>query len=67
MPTVQGLSKAQAHYRPATNAEARCDTCRFMFPRLSIGGCRYVRGLIHARDVCDEFMPRGGRTPPSKP
>jgi len=31
-----------------------------MFPRLAIGGCRYVRGLIHAEDTCDEFKPRGG-------
>jgi hypothetical protein len=58
MPTVQGLSKAAANYRPATNAEVRCDTCTFMFPRLAIGGCRYVRGVIHATDVCDEFKPR---------
>jgi hypothetical protein len=31
-----------------------------MFPRLSIGGCRYVRGVIHADDACDEFKPRTG-------
>jgi hypothetical protein len=30
-----------------------------MFPRLAIGGCRYVRGVIHADDICDEFKPRG--------
>jgi hypothetical protein len=29
-----------------------------MFPRLSIGGCRYVRGVIHNDDTCDEFKPR---------
>jgi hypothetical protein len=29
-----------------------------MFPRLSIGGCRYVRGVIHNADICDEFKPR---------
>jgi MFS family permease len=28
-----------------------------MFPRLAIGGCRYVRGVIHAGDFCDEFEP----------
>jgi hypothetical protein len=60
MPAVQGLSKAAANYRPATNAEVRCDTCAFMFPRLAIGGCRYVRGVIHAKDVCDEFKPAKG-------
>jgi hypothetical protein len=27
---------------------------------MAIGGCRYVRGVIHADDVCDEFKPRGG-------
>jgi hypothetical protein len=31
-----------------------------MFPRLAIGGCRYVRGVTHAEDTCDEFKPRGG-------
>jgi hypothetical protein len=60
MPMVQGLSKAAANYRPATNERARCDTCKFMFPRLAIGGCRYVRGIVHAADVCDEFKPRKG-------
>jgi hypothetical protein len=35
-----------------------------MFPRLSIGGCRYVRGVIHAGDFCDEFVPRRGQRPP---
>jgi hypothetical protein len=29
-----------------------------MFPRLAVGGCRYVRGVIHAGDTCDEFKPR---------
>ncbi len=42
MPSVQGLSKAQANYRKA----------------VSVGGCRYVRGVIHADDTCDEFKPR---------
>jgi hypothetical protein len=30
-----------------------------VFPRLAIGGCRYVRSVIHAEDTCDEFEPRG--------
>jgi hypothetical protein len=58
MPKVQGLSKADANYRPAPKPEVRCAGCAFMFPRTSVGGCRYVRGLIHAGDTCDEFMPR---------
>jgi hypothetical protein len=58
MPTVQAVSKKAANYRPATNPQARCVECKYMFPRLSIGGCRYVRGVIHAEDVCDLFMPR---------
>jgi hypothetical protein len=58
MPSVQGLSKAQANYRKAENPKFRCQECKFMFPRLSIGGCRFVRGVIHADDTCDEFKPR---------
>lgn len=58
MPKVQGLSKAQANYRPAENEKFSCGACVFMFPRLSSGGCRYVRGVIHRTDTCDEFKPR---------
>jgi hypothetical protein len=58
MPSVQGLSKSAANYRPAGKPEFSCGECRFMFPRLAIGGCRYVRGLIHAGDTCDEFKSR---------
>jgi hypothetical protein len=58
MPKVQGLSKEAAHYRPAPDPTVRCAECKFMFPRLSVGGCRYVRGVIHAGDMCDGFMPR---------
>jgi hypothetical protein len=60
MPTVQGLSKASANYRKAENPKFSCRECAFMFPRLAIGGCRYVRGVIHPDDTCDEFKPRGG-------
>ena len=60
MPTVQGLSKAEANYRKAENPGYSCHECKYMFPRLSIGGCRYVRGVIHADDVCDEFESRDG-------
>ena len=62
MPAIQGLSKTDANYRRADNATFSCRVCRFMFPRLAVGGCRYVRGLIHAEDICDEFQPRQQRT-----
>jgi hypothetical protein len=58
MPMIWGLSKSAAKYRPATRPELRRAECKFMFPRLAIGGCRYVRGVIHAGDFCDEFVPR---------
>ena len=53
-----GRTKAQANYRKAENPKFRCGECKFMFPRLSIGGCRFVRGVIHNDDTCDEFKPR---------
>jgi hypothetical protein len=62
MPAIQGLSKAAANYRRADNPKFSCHECKFMFPRLAIGGCRYVRGVIHADDVCDEFESRSSRT-----
>jgi hypothetical protein len=58
MPKVQGLSKAEANYRKAENPKYSCGECAFMFPRLAIGGCRWVRGVIHAEDTCDEFQPK---------
>lgn len=61
MPTVQGLTKSAAHYRGAPRPEVSCAECKFMFPRLAIGGCRYVRGVIHAGDTCDEFTSRQPR------
>jgi hypothetical protein len=69
MPKVQGLSKSAANYRRASEPAYSCGRCRFMFPRLAIGGCRFVRGVIHAADTCDEFAPRraaGNRPPGSK-
>jgi hypothetical protein len=58
VPSIQGLSKAQANYRKAENPKFSCGECKFMFPRLSIGGCRFVRGVIHNSDTCDELKPR---------
>jgi hypothetical protein len=58
MPSIQGLSKSEANYRKASDPKFSCGECAFMFPRLAIGGCRYVRGVIHPGDTCDEFKPR---------
>jgi hypothetical protein len=55
---IWGLSKRAANYRPAPNPEVRCDTCKYMFPRLALGGCRLVRGIIQASATCDEFTQR---------
>jgi hypothetical protein len=56
--TVWGLSKKKANYRPAPQAEIRCDHCVYMFPRLALGGCSLVRGLIRGSATCDKFTPR---------
>jgi hypothetical protein len=53
-----GLSKKAANYRPASDAEVRCDRCKYMFPPLALGGCRLVRGLIRSSATCDRFTPR---------
>jgi hypothetical protein len=58
VPKVWELSKERANYRPAPKPAVRCRECRFMFPPLSIGGCRYVRGVISGSATCDEFAPR---------
>jgi hypothetical protein len=55
---VWGHSKRAATYRAAPTPEVRCDRCRYMFPRLAVGGCRLVRGVIHASATCTEFAPR---------
>jgi hypothetical protein len=61
--SIWGLSKSEAKYGPAPTPEVRCDHCRYMFPKLSYGGCRLVRGVIRAGDSCREFQPAGpGRT-----
>jgi hypothetical protein len=59
-PTVWGLSKKAANYRPAPKADVRCDACKYMFPRLTVGGCRLVRGVIQASGTCDKFDARRG-------
>jgi hypothetical protein len=66
MPAIQGLSKTNANYRRADNPSFSCRECKFMFPRLAIGGCRFVRGVIHAEDTCDEFQARQPGTDASR-
>jgi hypothetical protein len=58
MPGIWSLSKKEANYGRAPTPDVRCDRCRYMFPRLGVGGCRLVRGVIHAGDSCKEFTPR---------
>ena len=57
-PGIWSLSKKAANYRHAANSDASCGNCRYMFPRLAVGGCRLVRGLIRNGDTCDQFTPR---------
>ena len=58
MTRIWGLSKKEANYGPAPTPEVRCDRCKYMFPRLAIGGCRFVRGAIRSSGSCKEFRPR---------
>ena len=70
MAKIWGSSKATANYRPAPTDDVGCDHCKFMFPPLAIGGCRYVRGVIRGSATCDYFSPRRGEkseTPPPAP
>jgi hypothetical protein len=57
MPRIWSLSKTAANYRQAPREEVPCDPCRFMFPKLALGGCRYVRAAISASYTCDQFAP----------
>jgi hypothetical protein len=54
---VWGPSKDKASYKTAPLPEVRCDQCRYMFPRLAVGGCRLVRGLIK-NSATNEFLAR---------
>ena len=56
---IWGLSKAAANYKPAPRPEVRCSNCKYMFPPLALGGCRYVRGVIQGSAMCDKFTRRG--------
>ena len=55
---VWGVSKTAANYQPALRPEVCCGRCKYMFPRLTFGGCRLVRGLIKNSATCEEFTPR---------
>jgi hypothetical protein len=64
---IWGSSKGTANYRPAPTEDVRCARCKFMFPPLALGGCRYVRGVIKGSATCDYFAPRGGEKPEPPP
>jgi hypothetical protein len=57
-PKTWSLTKQAANYHPAPKAEVSCVSCKWMFPRLAIGSCKYVRGVIEASATCNEFEPR---------
>ncbi len=57
-PKTWGLSKQASNYRPAPKPEVSCIECKWMFPRLPVGSCKYVRGIIQGSATCDEFDPR---------
>ena len=67
-PGTWSLSKSDANYRPAPKPEVSCAACSWMFPRLTVGSCKYVRGIVQASATCDEFEPRHPARPsPSGP
>ena len=41
MTKIWGLSKRDAEYGPAPAPDMRCDECKYMFPPLALGGCRW--------------------------
>jgi hypothetical protein len=53
-----GQSKKDAGYKPAPQPQVSCKECKWMFPRLQLGSCKYVRGVIEATATCDLFEPR---------
>ncbi|CAN5789609.1 hypothetical protein BH23ACT12_BH23ACT12_22260 [soil metagenome] len=56
---IWGLSKAEADYGPPPTAGYECRNCKYMFPKLSVGTCKLVRGSIRADYSCKEFKPDG--------
>jgi hypothetical protein len=65
MSGMWGSSKKGVRYRTALTPDVRCDHCKYMFPRVGVGGCRLVRGVIRTSATCDEFSPR--RSPDAGP
>jgi hypothetical protein len=59
---IWGLSKDKAGYKEAPRPEVRCDQCVYMFPKLGIGGCRLVRGVIKNSATCNEFSSAAKKT-----
>jgi len=57
-PTTWGHTKDQVNYRPAKKPRFSCKECMWMFPRLALGSCKYVRGAVEATATCDLFEPR---------
>jgi hypothetical protein len=66
-PKTWSLSKEEARYRPAPKSEVSCAACQWMFPRLSVGSCKYIRGMVEASATCDEFEPSKRRIRPAGP
>jgi hypothetical protein len=62
-PATWSLSKEEAGYRESPRPEVSCIECKWMFPRLPLGSCKYVRGVISATATCKEFESRHPRQP----
>jgi hypothetical protein len=58
-PKTWSLTQEEAHYKPAPQPAVSCAECKWMFPRLSVGGaCKYIRGIVRREDTCDWFESR---------
>ena len=57
-PKTWSLTKEAANYHPAPKPEVSCKECKWMFPRLAYGSCKYVKGVIEGSATCDEFESR---------
>ena len=58
MAKIWSLQARREGTDPAPTPDVRCDRCKYMFPPLSLGGCRLVRGVISGSSSCKEFVPR---------
>jgi len=57
-PKTWSLTKEQANYHKAPKPEVSCVNCKWMFPRLPLGSCKYVKGIIEGSATCNEFESR---------